>query len=87
MKTVHIGVDVDESLLSILKVSPENSGKILKQLSAVTLFQAKKISLIKAAEISELTKREFEDFLFDLGIVHESYSLIDYEKDRKTLGL
>ena len=87
MKTVHVGVDIDESLLSILKVTPENSGKILKQLSAVTLYQAKKISLPKAAEISEMTKREFEDFLFDLGIAHEFYSLSDYEKDKKILGL
>lgn len=87
MKTVHIGVDIDESLLSILKVTPENSGKILKQLSAVTLYQTKKISLSKAAEISEMTKREFEDFLFDLGIKHEFYSLTDYEKDKKILGL
>jgi len=87
MKRIHIGVDVDESLLSILKVSPENSGKILKQLSAVTLFQAKRISLSKAVEIAEMTKREFEDFLFDLGIAHETYTLIDYEKDKKTLGL
>jgi predicted HTH domain antitoxin len=87
MKTVHIEVDVDESLLSILKVSAENSGQILKQLSAVTLFQAKKISLQKAAEIAGLSKREFEDFLFDLGITHESYSLLEYEKDKKLLGL
>lgn len=87
MKKVHIGVDVDESLLSILKVSPENSGKILKQLSAVTLYQARKVSLIQACEIAELTKREFEDFLFDLGVPHEFYSLTDYEKDKKFLGL
>lgn len=87
MKTIHVGVDIDESLLSILKVSPENSGKILKQLSAVTLLQAKKISMTQAAEIAELSKREFEDFLFDLGIEHEFYTMADYEKDKKFLGL
>ena len=87
MKTVHVGVDIDESLLSILKVSPENSGKILKQLSAVTLYQAKRITLSEAAHISEMSKREFEDFLHELGIKHEFYTLADYEKDKKVLGL
>ena len=87
MKTVHIGVDIDESLLSILKVSPENSGRVLKQLSAVALYQAKKITLAEAAKFSDLTKRDFEDFLFDLGIAHEIYSVSDYEKDKKVLGL
>ena len=87
MKTIHVGVDIDESLLSILKVSPENSGKILKQLSAVTLLQAKRISLTQAVEMAEMSKREFEDFLFDLGIQHEFYTLVDYEKDKKFLGL
>ena len=87
MKTIHVGVDIDESLLSILKVSPENSGKILKQLSVVTLLQAKRISLTQAVEMAEMSKREFEDFLFDLGIQHEFYTLVDYEKDKKFLGL
>lgn len=87
MKTVHIGVDIDEKFLSTLKVTPENSGQILKQSSVVTLYNAKKISLTEAASLSDMSKREFEDFLFDLGIEHETYSLSDYEKDKEFLGL
>ena len=87
MKKVHIEIDIDESFLSILEVTPENSGRILKQLSAVTLYQAKKITLAEAAQLSEMNKREFEDFLFDLGIPHEFYTIADYEKDKKFLGI
>ena len=87
MKKFHIEVDIDESFLSILEVTPENSGKILKQLSAVALYQAKKVTLTEAALISEMNKREFEDFLFDLGVPHEFYTIADYEKDKKFLGI
>ncbi len=87
MKTIHIGVDIDESLLSIMKVTKENSGEVLKQLAAVTLFQSKKLSLWKAAQLAGMTKREFEDFLFDLGIPYEFYTIENLEQDMKTLGL
>ena len=36
VKTIQ--VDIDEKLFSVLKVSPENSGLLLKQLSAATLL-------------------------------------------------
>ena len=87
MKTLAEQLGISEELLSSLHISKENPEAVLRALAGAALFQARKVSIGKAAEIAGMDRISFETFLTDLGIPNSLYDVEELESDLKTLGL
>ena len=82
-----VNIEIDDSILSIMKITNSNSAEVLKMLSAAALFQAKKVSISKAAEIAGMNRLEFEYFLTKMGMPNSHYDVEEFETDLKVLGI
>jgi predicted HTH domain antitoxin len=82
-----VSIEIDDSILSIMKITKNNSALVLKMLSAAALFQAKKISIGKAAEIAGMKRLDFENFLTEMGMPNSHYDVAEFETDMKVLDI
>ena len=76
-----VNIEIDDELLSTLKVSEQNLPHILKRLLAMALYQSRKVSIGRAAAIAGMKRGEFEDFLFDNGIPNCNLTVEDIDKE------
>jgi predicted HTH domain antitoxin len=80
-QTVTLKVGVPREMLTLLGVSRTQAIRAVIEFSALGLYQEKKISSGKAAELLGMTKREFIDLLAQKGIPYFDYSEQDLEEE------
>lgn len=88
MATTTVEVEIPEELVSLLKRSKLGDRPIAEQLRvalAIQLLQEGVISTGKAAELAGQPRAVFQLMLGEMGIPASTYTLDDYENDKKTL--
>lgn len=75
MTTETVSFEVSQDLLASMKVGRIELTRDIRRLAAIAYFQAKKLSLGKAAELAGMNRLDFMDLLSDQGIV-----LFDYDE-------
>ena len=88
MATTTVEVEIPEELVSLLKRSKLGDRPIAEQLRvalAIQLLQEGVISTGKAAELAGQPRAVLQLMLGEMGIPASTYTLDDYENDKKTL--
>jgi predicted HTH domain antitoxin len=65
---LRVTIDLPESVLSILRISPEAFAREFRLAAAVKWYEVGRISQSKAAELAGLSRREFLDALAAYGV-------------------
>lgn len=80
-QTVTLEIGVPRELLTLLRASHAQINQALMEFSVLGLYQEKKISAGKAAELLGMTKREFISLLARKDIPYFNYSEEDLEEE------
>ena len=89
MASRTVEVDIPEEIVALLKKSKLGDRPIAEQLRialAIHLLQEGVISTGKAASIAGEPRAVFELLIADLGLPAVTYTVADYESDKKTLA-
>lgn len=74
---VHVGFDIDESVLARFHQAPETFARELRIAAAVKWYEREQLSQGRAAEIAGLSRSEFIDALARYGVSPFQDSLDD----------
>jgi predicted HTH domain antitoxin len=80
-RTVTLEIGVPREMLTLLRASHAQVNQAVIEFSVLGLYQEKKISAGKAAELLGITKREFIGLLARKGILYFNYSEEDLEEE------
>jgi predicted HTH domain antitoxin len=79
-------VELPADLVREAGLSGGDASKGAAKLLALELFRQERVSLGRAAELCETPLEEFMDFVTAHGVPTFTYTLEDYEEDRRTIA-
>jgi len=85
METMTLEIAVPRDLFAMLGFSRHKAGEAIKEFSVLGLYQERRISCGKAAELMGMRKREFVRLLARKGIPYFDYTDEELEEEFRTL--
>ena len=85
METVVLEITIPKELFSILGFSKAIAAEAIREFSVLGLYQERRISAGRAAELLDIRKREFVRLLARRGIPYFDYTDEELEEEFRTL--